>query len=88
MLVLETTARALLLMNISASAGYSMVVKHGDMQLITVDGGGRVADDTPVAQAIGILHPGERMDVVLDRTFSIRDGNEVTNDMIIELDRE
>lgn len=71
-----------------ASAGYSVVIKHGTMQLITVDGGGSVAENTLPAQAIGILYPGERMDVVLDRTGSFRAGHEKSNGMTIELDRE
>jgi hypothetical protein len=63
-------------------------MKRGDMRLITVDGGGEVAEKTPTAHAIGILYPGERIDVILDRTASMDDGSEETNEMTIELDRE
>lgn len=33
------------------------------MKVITVDGGGAVAD-APSADTIGVLHPGQRVDVV------------------------
>jgi hypothetical protein len=38
------------------------------MQLITVDGGSPVGN-TPLATAMGVLYPGERMDLVLDRSL-------------------
>lgn len=38
------------------------------MQLITVDGGNPVGN-TPLAAAMGVLYPGERMDLILDRSL-------------------
>jgi len=63
-------------------------MKRGEMQLITVDGGAKVAENTPTTNAMGILYPGERIDVILDRTASMEDGSDNSNEMSIELDRE
>ncbi|EGX88278.1 ferro-O2-oxidoreductase [Cordyceps militaris CM01] len=51
--------------NTGAAAGLSFQLQNGTVQLLTVDGGGYVADDTPQTPTIGVLYPGERMDVLL-----------------------
>lgn len=81
------------IINTGVSAGFSMEVSGGSMQPIAVDGGYRLHEDTPRARAIGLLHPGERVDVLLDRTESrssqLRDVIPMRpTKMTIELDRE
>ncbi|KAG6041121.1 hypothetical protein E4U41_005923 [Claviceps citrina] len=53
------------IVNVGAAAGYSLQLDNAVMQLITVDGGGPVSNATPRTSALGVLYPGERMDVVL-----------------------
>ena len=67
-----------------------MEVSDGSIKPIAVDGGNWLHEDTPRARMIGLLHPGERVDVILDRTVSrSRDAVSTrTSSMTIELDRE
>lgn len=70
-----------------------MELSSGSMQPIAVDGGNRLHEDTPRARAIGLLHPGERVDVLLDRTeprsSQLRDVVPMRpTKMTVELDRE
>lgn len=51
--------------NTGASAGYSLELENASLQLITVDGGSTVSNSTPQTSAIGILYPGQRMDLLL-----------------------
>lgn len=54
------------------------------MTVIQVDGGNPV-DATPAAETVGILYPGERMDVIIERLSS----GEVKDPILtISLDRE
>lgn len=46
------------------------------MKVITVDGGGAVAD-SPIADTIGVLYPGQRIDVIMT-------GNPVNMTIIID----
>lgn len=55
------------------------------MKLITVDGGNMVSPDTPAATAIGVLYPGERMDLVVDRGIASDDDQP---ELRIALDKE
>lgn len=69
----------------SVSAGFSMAVSTGSLQPITVDGGYPVNNETASAKAIGLLYPGERIDLVLDRTTGYA---KLPANLTIELDRE
>ncbi|KAG6006943.1 hypothetical protein E4U21_006562 [Claviceps maximensis] len=53
------------IINIGASAGFSLQLDNATMQLVTVDGGGPVSKPAPETSTIGVLYPGERIDVVL-----------------------
>lgn len=59
------------------------------MQLLTVDGGGLVSKNTPKTPTMGVLYPGERMDMLL--LAEDEDGTEehvLNTDMTIVLDPE
>ena len=62
----------------SLSSSFTTALSEGSMRLITLDGGQAV--DAVPAKAVGLLHPGERMDVVAERKEDAQ--------LIIELDRE
>ncbi|KAG6007367.1 hypothetical protein E4U21_006071 [Claviceps maximensis] len=72
------------------TAGFSMEASDGSIRPIAVDGGNWLHENTPRARAIGLLHPGERVDVILDRIVShTRElASARTSRMTIELDRE
>lgn len=53
------------IVNTGASAGYSLQLEGASFQLITVDGGTAVSRSTPQSSTLGVLYPGERMDVLL-----------------------
>ncbi|KAG5999529.1 hypothetical protein E4U43_002016 [Claviceps pusilla] len=53
------------IVNTGASAGYSLQLDNAAMQLVTVDGGGPVLKPAPWTSTLGVLYPGERMDVVI-----------------------
>ncbi|OAA53357.1 ferro-O2-oxidoreductase [Cordyceps fumosorosea ARSEF 2679] len=53
------------IVNTGAAAGLSFQLQNGTVQLLTVDGGGYASGDTPRTPTIGVLYPGERMDVLL-----------------------
>ena len=53
------------IINTGASAGYSFELANAALQLITVDGGGTVSNSTPQAPTLGVVYPGERIDVLL-----------------------
>lgn len=55
------------------------------MRAIAVDGGCLLSDETPTAQSIGLLHPGERIDLILDRELSVPSREAA---LTIELDTE
>jgi len=61
-----------------------MSISGHKMTLFKIDGGNAV-DTTPSAEAIGVLYPGERMDVIVEPV----DSEEAKNSMLtIKLDRE
>lgn len=60
-----TKAVRLRVVNTGASAGYSFQLEDAVLQLITVDGGGPVSNATPQTSTIGVLYPGERIDMLL-----------------------
>lgn len=54
--------------NTGADTGYSLQLQRGgSLRLISVDGGS-IVDRAPLSAAVGVLYPGERMDVVLEDT--------------------
>ncbi|UNI19384.1 hypothetical protein JDV02_005569 [Purpureocillium takamizusanense] len=58
-------ATRLRVINTGSSTGYSLQLKKATFQLITVDGGGRVSDETPQTPTIGVVYPGQRADLLL-----------------------
>ncbi|OAA53343.1 ferro-O2-oxidoreductase [Cordyceps fumosorosea ARSEF 2679] len=76
------------IVNTGASAGFSMNFGHGTMQILAVDGQGLVDRSTPAAGGVGILYPGERVDVVLDKTLALKSDRDESsiNTLTIELD--
>lgn len=73
----------------SASAGFSMHLNQGTMEPLAVDGYGLVDDSTSAAGGFGVLYPGERLDVVLDKTTTTSRASKdetSTNTLTIELD--
>lgn len=67
-----------------------MVVSNGVMEVITVDGGCPVSHETASAAAIGVLYPGQRVDVILDRTTETPKSEKtgLLSKLTVELDRE
>jgi hypothetical protein len=51
-----------------ASAGFSISLSQAYMTVIAVDGGNAVAPDTPSATSIGLLYPGERIEILVERS--------------------
>ncbi|KAG5927906.1 hypothetical protein E4U42_001583 [Claviceps africana] len=78
------------IINTGVSAAFSIKVSDASIKPIAVDGGNWLHEDTPRARTVGLLHPGERVDVILDRTESRSRGaaSTRTSEMTIELDRE
>ncbi|KAM0668557.1 hypothetical protein ACQRIU_002119 [Beauveria bassiana] len=74
--------------NTGASAGFSMRFDHGTVEPLAVDGHGLLDNSTSAAGGFGILYPGERLDVVLDKTTTPKaDRDEASSNMLtIELD--
>ncbi|KAH8696228.1 multicopper oxidase-domain-containing protein [Talaromyces proteolyticus] len=54
--------------NTGVSSGLTLSISQGAMSLITVDGGNPVGN-TPIAAVMGVLYPGERMDIILDNSL-------------------
>lgn len=67
-----------------ALTGFSLSISGHIMTLFQVDGGNEI-EAAPEAKAIGILYPGERIDVIVERIGP----EEVKDPMLtITLDRE
>ena len=58
------------------------------MTVIAVDGGNPVAPNSPSATSIGLLYPGERIDVLVERHPDLKQGSEVGSKLTISLDLE
>ncbi|KAK9443379.1 Multicopper oxidase family protein [Metarhizium brunneum] len=88
--LLDAQRIRLRVINTGVSAAFSLAVSNGVMELITVDGGYPVDKQTPGTKAIGLLYPGERMDMILDRTweYSHSSGHAISTNLTVELDRE
>ncbi|KND87131.1 L-ascorbate oxidase [Tolypocladium ophioglossoides CBS 100239] len=81
--------------NTGISSGVTMSISQGNMKVIAVDGGGAVAHGTPAVGSIGLLYPGERMDLIVDRhvpttseSHESREEPERQGELTITLDRE
>jgi hypothetical protein len=46
-------------------SGFTAALPQGQMTIIQIDGGNNV-ESVPQSSAIGILYPGERMDIVVE----------------------
>lgn len=57
---------------------------NANMTVIQVDGGHRVVD-APGANSVGVLYPGERIDVIAEKTDLIPEKH---SNFTISLDRE
>jgi FtsP/CotA-like multicopper oxidase with cupredoxin domain len=73
------------IVNVGTIAGVSLAIRGMKMTPIEVDGGTRVDNHGPAADAIGILYPGERIDVILEV-----DSNNVRHQgsLLVSLDTE
>ncbi|PMD41239.1 multicopper oxidase [Hyaloscypha variabilis F] len=76
---LEAGRTRLRVVNVGALAGFNISIPGGEMNLIQIDGGNRI-DPVPSVNSIGVLYPGERMDIVLS-------SNSITN-LTVSLDSE
>ena len=73
----------------SISSAFTVSISQGTIKVITVDGEGAVAHDTPAVRSIGLVHPGERMDLIVDRGMpSNPKYREHGEELTITLDRE
>ncbi|KJK81349.1 hypothetical protein H634G_03368 [Metarhizium anisopliae BRIP 53293] len=88
--LLDAQRIRLRVINTGVSAAFGLAVSNGVMELITVDGGYPVDKQTPGTKALGLLYPGERMDMILDRTweYSHSSGHAISTNLTVELDRE
>ncbi|ODA81348.1 hypothetical protein RJ55_04313 [Drechmeria coniospora] len=75
--------------NTSISSGLTLTLTHATMTVMTVDGGHGVANTTRPARSVGVLYPGERMDLIVDRETGAH-GASAANDaeIVVTLDRE
>lgn len=66
------------------------------MRVIAVDGGYPVAEDSPITSSVGVLYPGERVDLVVERLFPRTSDNNPDrglppsshDEILISLDKE
>jgi hypothetical protein len=47
----------------SAILGFNLTLDSGDIRVIKIDGGNDILSSDPV-ESVGILYPGERMDII------------------------
>ncbi|PHH92493.1 hypothetical protein CDD83_7130 [Cordyceps sp. RAO-2017] len=73
--------------NTGISSGYTISLTHGAMKVLSVDGDSLVSPRSPAAASVGVLYPGERMDVVVDRWAST-DSEGRSPELSILLDKE
>jgi hypothetical protein len=67
-----------------ALTGFTLSVPQAGMRVIQVDGGNPVTK-TPRAESVGVLYPGERLDLIAERTS---DESAMPSTLIVSLDRE
>ena len=53
------------IVNVGSLAGISLAIPGAQMEVITIDGGARVKSPS-LGEGVGILHPGERVDLVMN----------------------
>lgn len=59
------------------------------MKVVAVDGGNPTAADTPEAASFGVLYPGERLDLVVERTSRTQEKSRAVSDEVtIKLNQE
>ena len=73
------TRTRLRVINTGSLAGITVTISAYSMRLLEIDGGGAVTSAEPVG-SIGILYPGERVDVLLERVNGISPSLTVTLD--------
>ncbi|KJZ74708.1 hypothetical protein HIM_05825 [Hirsutella minnesotensis 3608] len=81
------------IVNTGITTGVTLSLTNAAFRLIAVDGGYPVSSNTSAASSVGILYPGERMDVVIDRTAPEANAAGVASlpgqsEMQVVLDRE
>ncbi|KAG6056683.1 hypothetical protein E4U32_005572 [Claviceps aff. humidiphila group G2b] len=81
--LMDSNRVRLRVVNTGISTGFSIGVSDGSIKPIAVDGGNWLHKDTPRAKTIGLIHPGERLDAILDRGHPAG-----PTQMTIELDQE
>lgn len=69
----------------SSLAGISFAVPDSTMQAIQVDGGQRVDPNGTTSNSLGILYPGQRVDLVLSWPEAALDRD---TRLTVELDKE
>ncbi|KYK62117.1 hypothetical protein DCS_03264 [Drechmeria coniospora] len=73
----------------SISSGLTLTLTHATMTVMTVDGGHGVANTTRPARSVGVLYPGERMDLIVDRETGAHDASAANDaEIVVTLDRE
>ncbi|KAG6108539.1 hypothetical protein E4U31_007672 [Claviceps sp. LM219 group G6] len=81
--LMDSNRVRLRIVNTGISTGFSIGVSDGSIKPIAVDGGNWLHKHTPRAKTIGLIHPGERLDAILDRGHPAG-----PTQMTIELDQE
>ncbi|KAG5970184.1 hypothetical protein E4U58_000642 [Claviceps cyperi] len=81
--LMDSNRVRLRVVNAGISTGFSIGVSDGSIKPIAVDGGNWLHENTPRAKTVGLVHPGERLDVVLDRGHPAG-----SVQMMIKLDQE
>ena len=82
-LKLSSGRSRLRIINTGSLTGFSLALFGYDLELIKVDGGNGV-QPTSLARELGVLYPGERVDVVVQRTESTNGAGRIT----VALDQE
>lgn len=65
--------------------GITFSIPDSDMSLITVDGGNPVAEVSDPVNSVGVLYPGERVDILISWSETFVDSD---TEIIVALDKE
>lgn len=68
-------------------AGFNIAIPGSELHLIEVDGGNSVANPQ-IAESLGVLYPGERMDVIVQEQQLQADDIKPETAFIVTLDKE
>ena len=82
-LTLPSGRSRLRIINIGSLTAFSLALFGYDLELITVDGGNGVKP-TSLARELGVIYPGERIDVVIQRSDPANGAGRIT----VSLDQE